>query len=665
MAERDDPNAWRGYTALAFVIIVIAVFVQRFVLLPLLVLRLSAGAFASSFEAIAIVGIGGMARLLFARVSRSAPRRESAAADFLVGYPLFGTLAFLVGTVRISPTTMMIPIICGVAGLVVRQRAAIIDSPGRAMSPRASNEGSDGRAIPTQLVNGTDLNIDAGRERPRLWPALFSWPAIAVIVIVFACGLLAVQTPPSTLDELAYHLTIPKSWVAEGRAVDLPLLSHSYFPLGIESADLPLFSLVPDDAGYASHLLHFFAAVAALLVIWRFLARRASPLTALAGTAAIASIPALAVTSGWSLVDWPLTGLCVLLAEAFAGEETDLGALGVALAAGTLTKYTFWPVGAAAILAMLISGHPFRDSVRTLACALVAGLVFPLRNLILTGDPVAPFLSPHAPDVSGYRDSGSIGATVAGYIFDGRFVDEALGITLVALAFLFVVTNDWRHRSRRNVFAGTTLLLATALSLSTPSARILVPYLVVAALFALLSVDRFEARLRRSLLAAMMVAAVLQSLVLVYFMSTTDPFPLLSGRMSDEQYLARSRRSYPAIRWTDQRLTDGSQTLVVGLHELYEFDHRVRGGGNFDGDRMSAYLSAPTVDALAERLRADRFTHVAIFSPSLVPQTAAVSKANERLTRLSPQAAASLQGLVARFATPVARSESVALYKLR
>jgi hypothetical protein len=664
MAERDDPDAWRAYAALAFLLIVIAVFVQRFVLLPLLVLRLGAGAFASIAIAIAIVGSGGAARLLLAGVSRCAARRESVAADFLVGYPLFGTLAFLVGTIRITPATMMIPIVCGVAGLVVRQRLAIADSPRPEVSSRVSREEAGERGIPTTL-SGTDRTIDRYREPDRLLPAAISWPSIAVIVVVVGCGLLAVQTPPATLDELAYHLTIPKSWVAEGRAVDLPLLSHSYFPLAIESADLPLFSLVPDDAGYASHVLHFLAAVAALVVTWRFLARRASPLTALAGTAAIASIPALAVTSGWSLTDWPLTGLCVLMSEALAGEETDLAALGVVLAAGTLTKYTFWPIGAAAIAAILISGHPSRDSVRTLACALVAGLVFPIRNLILTADPVAPFLSAHAPNVAGYRDGGSIGATFAGYIFDGRFVDEALGITLVGLAFLFIVTNDWQHRSRRNVFAGGTLVFAAVLSLTTPSARILVPYLAVPALFALLSVDGFAARLRRSMLAGLMVAAILQTLVIVYFMSTTDPFPLLSGRMSDEQYLTRSRSSYPAIRWTDQQLPEGSQTLVVGLHELYEFDHRVRGGGNFDGDRMSAYLSAPTVDALAQRLRADRFTHVAIFSSSLMPETTAVSKANERLTRLSPQAATSLQGLVARFATPVARSESVALYKLR
>jgi hypothetical protein len=634
MVQRDDRDAWGGYAALAFVIVVIALFIQRFVLVPLLVLRLGTAASGAMVEAVAIAGIGGAARLLFARLSSSPPRRESVAADFLIGYPLFGTLAFLIGAIRISQVTMMIPIVCGVGALVLRRGMGNADLGARALSPRA-------------------------------WSF---WPAAAVIITVFGCGLLAVQTPPSTLDELAYHLTIPKTWIAEGRAIDLPLLSHSYFPLGIESADLPLFSLLPDDAGYASHLLHFFAAIAALLVCLRFLACRASSSTALIGTAAIVSVPALAVTSGWSLVEWPLIGLCVLLAASLTptetGEESDLSSFGAVLASGLLTKYTFWPIGTAAIVAIFVCDRPTRRSVTTVVSALVIGLVFPLRNLILAGNPIAPFLSAHSPNVSGYRDSGSIGATLAGYLFDGRFVDEALGITLVALAFVFAVTNDWQERSRRNLFAGGALLLGAALCLSTPSARIVVPYLGVAALFGALAVESFDPRTRRSMLAALTIAALLQSFVVVYFTSTTDPFPLLTGRISDEQYLARSRRSYPAIRWTDAHLPDRSQTLVVGLHELYEFDHRVRGSGNFDGERMSAYLSAGSADALAARLRSDHFSHVALFATSLVPQMATASKRDERLTRLSPQAATTLQSLLTRWATPVARSELAAIYKL-
>jgi hypothetical protein len=636
MPERADSNAWRGYASLAFAILVIAIFIQRFVLVPLLVLRLGAATVAALLEAAAIIGTGGAARLLFARLSSSAPRHESIAVDFLAGYPLFGTLAFLSGLIRVSTATMTIPITFGLACLVIRRTVA--------------------GTLP-----------DARRPATFSPPAapLVTWPAAAVIVTVLGCGLLEVQTPPSTLDELAYHLTIPKSWATEGRVVDLPLLSHSYFPLGIESADLPLFSLLPGDAGYASHLLHFFAAVAALLVGWRFLARRASGSVALTCTAAIVSVPALAVTSGWSLVDWPLAGLCVLVAESLADEEPDLASFGVVLAAGLLTKYTFWPIAAIAIVAMLAAGRLDGRLIRSAGCALALGMVFPLRNLILTGNPLAPFLSAHSPHVAGYRDTGSINGTFVSYIFDGRFTDEALGIGLVTLTFVFVLLGGWRERRPRNLFAGGTLLLAVLLSLTTPSARILVPSLCVPALFGAIALERLRSGARRSMLAALLVAALLQTSAVVYFMSTTDPFTLLSGRMSEEQYLAKARPSYAAVRWVDGQLPEQSRTLIIGLHELYEFEHNVRGGGNFDGPRMSAYLSGGTAEDVARRLRADGFTHVALFESSLVPQTASAAKSEERSTRLSPEAAASVLGLLERGATPVARSQFASLYKLR
>jgi hypothetical protein len=87
-------------------------------------------------------------------------------------------------------------------------------------------------------------------------------PHIAILAVL-ACAFVAAQAPPSSLDELAYHLAVPHTWVLEGRAVALPLLSHSWFPLGIESADLPSLSLLGAiDGGIASHFLHLFAAIA-------------------------------------------------------------------------------------------------------------------------------------------------------------------------------------------------------------------------------------------------------------------------------------------------------------------------------------------------------------------------------------------------------------------
>ena len=55
--------------------------------------------------------------------------------------------------------------------------------------------------------------------------------------------------------------------------------------------------------------------------------------------------PALALTAGWSLVDWLLVGVSIALVEA-----EDDATFAAALGAGLLTKYTFIPIAIIAIV---------------------------------------------------------------------------------------------------------------------------------------------------------------------------------------------------------------------------------------------------------------------------------------------------------------------------
>src|SRR5439155_1494441 len=120
--------------------------------------------------------------------------------DLLVGYPIFGTLCFLVGLLNVSaPIMLALVVVSGVWGIYAIVRRF--------------------------------------ESRPLKLDAISAMPGAIVVLIVI--GFVMAQAPPSSLDELAYHLAVPWSWVKEGRAIALPLLSHSYFPLGIESADLP------------------------------------------------------------------------------------------------------------------------------------------------------------------------------------------------------------------------------------------------------------------------------------------------------------------------------------------------------------------------------------------------------------------------------------------
>lgn len=566
---------------------------DRFVLLELFARRLALPIALAMAEAIAIAAVGMLARR----------RSSDPALDFLVGYPLFGALCFLVGLVKIAAWTMLPLVVIGaIAWPLVRARLEpdepVLRSP---FSGRTSEKGE--------------------RTTENLFPLL-------AVAIVLLCAFVTAQAPPASLDEVAYHLAVPHQWVIEGRAVELPLLSHSYFPLGIESADLPLLAALGEEGAVASHMLHLLAAIAATALI----ARRTRSWLA---TAAIVTTPALALTAGWSLVDWPLVGICVALAAAL--ERDDDRTAAIATAAGLLTKYTFIPFAVVAWAMAWAVSRKWRPALPALAI----GALFFVRNLILTGNPIAPFFSEGAPHVSGYR-----GAYLTDYIFEGTFIDESLGASLPAMAFGAAGPIGW-----------ASLAIAILLFFLGPSSRILVPYLAVAATSAASLLQK------RPVAIVIGFAVVVQTFFVVWATERSGAFGLLAGHASEQQYVAAHRASFPSVVWLNATLPAGSRTLVVGLGETFWFTHPIRGGGNFDGERMSRYLAAPAPEALRERLRRDGITHVAVLSTA--PPTRVAKKIEERAARLDPAAQRMLAQTLDRYAASVVSRGSDSLFTLR
>jgi hypothetical protein len=603
MSERREPAArpeFRRIVALLAAGVLLLVFVERFVLVDLFSERCGLALLFAGGAALAAIGTGFFARRM---------RGDSIALDFVVGYPLFGTLCFLLGTIRIATWTMLpLLALAAVGGIIaIRKRRQLA----RAVSSAVASE------------------AQRGGQRLHLF-------AFAVVTLIFLAGLLSAQAPPSTLDEVAYHLAVPHTWALAGRAIELPLLSHSYFPLGIESADLPLLvALDADAAGIASHFLHLFAALATTALLLRFARRHGDRRHAWLTTAAVVATPALALTTGWSLVDFPLLGICVALLLAL--EDDDAATIAAATAAGLLTKYTF-----VAFLAVVLL---LQRRWRAVWPGLLAGSIFFVRNLVLTGNPIEPFLSKLAPHVAGYRSG------LLDYLFDGSFLDESVGVAILVLCIL-----------AGGRIAYVLLAVAVALFFVAPSSRILLPFLAIPALTAVPQLA-IPGRVRKATIAFVALALVLQCWLVAFFVDRTNAFALLTGRLSDDQYLAQARPSFPAITWLNQTLPHNSRTLVVGLNETYWFDREVRGGGNFDSPRISAYLGAATPEALRERLRRDGITHVAVVA---VPVPTRVdAKAEERQTKLDPGAQRTLSMMLDREAANVASHESVTLFTLR
>jgi hypothetical protein len=581
--------------ALVFAAFLLLSFLDKFLLVELLARRTALPLALTLLNSVAIVGAGFAVRGLRGRVWRV--ESESAALDlpldFIIGYPIFGTLCFLVATLYASTWTLMpLTIVCAIFGAFA-------------------------------IVRARESGV---RSAPLTFTTSDVFPLVA-IALVFIAGLLAAQAPPLSLDELAYHLAVPHTWLLEGRAIELPLLSHSYFPLGIESADLPLLAALDSSGGIASHFLHLLAAIAATLLIHRLTKRN------LFATAAIVSTPALALTAGWSLVDWPLLGITAALVLAL--DEDDHATIAAAVGAGLLTKYTFIPLA----LVALVVARRWRPALPGLAI----GSIFFIRNLILTGNPVAPFLSANAPHVSGYR----AGAFLSDYVFDGRFLDESLGASLLSLAALTAGHLAW-----------ILVIIGALLFFLAPSSRLLIPFFAIPAARASENLGR-----SRTMRIILIIAISAQLLLVAFFVDRTEVFSLLSGRASDDELLAKQRPSYAAVAWLNKTLPPDSRTLLIGLSESYLFTRRVRSGGNFDGTRVSKYLATPLPEALYAQLRRDGITHVAIVTAP--PPTKDAKKLEERETVLSPDAQRMLAQTLDRYTANIVPGPNTVLFALR
>jgi hypothetical protein len=584
------------------------VLIDRFVLVELLVTRVGLSVLLAIFEAFAILGAGFAIRGALARVWHA--EDADLPRDFLLGYPIFGALCFLVGTLNVSSWSMgVVLVVCGVGGIYVFVRRF--------------------------------------ESRAPVMPVIAEPLVLIALAIVFLCALIAAQAPPSSLDELAYHLAVPWTWVKEHRAIDLPLISHSYFPLGIESADLPLLTILGQlGGGIASHFLHLGAALAATAMLFRLSRGNALAL------AAIVTTPALALIAGWSLVDWPLIGICAILVLAL--DNDDAATISMSIAAGLLTKYTFmpfaivacgmWGVGRGrrtkANAESRIHSHSLLPTPYSLFLGLVIGSIFFIRNLLLTTNPIAPFFSAGAPHVAGFR-----APFLSDYVFDGHFLDESLGASLIAACTLSACALPW-------ILIGAAVLLF----LLAPSSRILLPFLAIPA-----AMSQRPRRLMRVLLG---LAIVVQLFLIGYFVDRTGAFSLISASASDTEFLTKQRASFKTVQSIDALVPADARTLVIGLNETFWFARRVRGGGNFDGSRVSHYLEMPTPEALYARLKNDGITHVAVVAPAAAT-TAVAQKVAERETALSPAAQRMLAQTLDRYAYNVAPGAGATVFTLR
>jgi hypothetical protein len=222
-------------------------------------------------------------------------------------------------------------------------------------------------------------------------------PSMRALVIFIALALLLLMiralSPPTAWDSLVYHLTGPKLFLEAGRIhqdIDLaylgfPKAASMIFLLGLQLAGPGLAQLL--------HLTFFGMA----LVLTPGLVRRTAPGRGWLAIAILIAVPSAALLAGWAYVEW-IAAFGALasytLIRASDSEKVDralvLAAFFAALAMNS--KYTtIWLVFGLSLVVFL-HGRSFRRWAAFVLGAAVFVAPFLLSNLLLTGNPVYPFI---------------------------------------------------------------------------------------------------------------------------------------------------------------------------------------------------------------------------------------------------------------------------------
>jgi hypothetical protein len=238
-----------------------------------------------------------------------------------------------------------------------------------------------------------------GGVEGRGWFELVLYFLCSVIILLALVGAL---TPPASQDALVHHLALPKTFIREGRIVELPYNYFSYFPAGMEM--LFLYGLLLRGPAVATllHLSFGLATFALILAGGRSLGM-GSRARLIAATAFL-SAPTVWMEMTWAYIDLALTFYAALslIALLHYRQDRKLGWIfltGFSLGGALSIKYTALYIACILLLLLLFVLREHKQSIwavihrasTLLIIALLVSCPWFIRNLLYTGNPLFPF----------------------------------------------------------------------------------------------------------------------------------------------------------------------------------------------------------------------------------------------------------------------------------
>lgn len=436
-------------------------------------------------------------------------------------------------------------------------------------------------------------------REPRVALGLPGW-FVGPLVLWSAWVAFVAALPPTGIDELIYHLEVPRRMLAAGGMPRFTDNIYAYFPQGADQ--LLLFGLgVGGEA--AARLMHGLFGLLTALAIFGAARPLAGERGAAVGALAFLTVPTVLVIAGWAYVDLYFTlyaFLAVLLVlrtiecrSAGASAMAPAALAGVMAGTAWTAKYTGLQLTLLLVLLLLVDhllSRRRRAPIEVLplgAIALALVAPFLLRNLWLTGWPLFPFAALPLPlqeginwdpdrarlfvawlsSFGGEAERGLLERAMAPVTVhvQGRFGDLTAFDGRAGLVFLLAPLALWRERRLAvRLLGGFWLAYALYWSMTTTQVRFLLPALPAAAVLLAVAV----ARNGRWLTAAAGVLIAVATAAGVGEALRADPFAWWSGREGRDAYMSRNVAGYGLYRIAGERLRPGERLYLVNMRHF-------------------------------------------------------------------------------------------------
>jgi hypothetical protein len=406
--------------------------------------------------------------------------------------------------------------------------------------------------------------VTVGRVEP-IW--------VGGLGILLSIPLVGVLVPSDSLDwdSLAYHLAVPKIWLAAGQWQFVSFIHHSNFPFAIDNLYLWGLSYGGQTGAKGFSWIYL---LLGLLSLFGFARMRYDATAGYGAALSFASIPMVLWLSGTGYIDVShgfYAGLGIAFAAVWVSERDSkwmwLSAIFLGLALGS--KYTALQTLAAVGFVVIAFG--FRDRIEGWQKQVALGLVVAVgigcpwyfRNTVTTGNPVYPFFYSQLGGINWDsfseriyreeqqtfgvgRDPLRVGHSILGLAYQpGRYINpgptQGTGVPMGALgagilATLLLWTASGKMGRFETVVVSIVLLSLGIWFLLSQQSRYIV---ALAVPLAILSGGAVRQLSLGKMLSCVLVFQAAYSVWLLHETRLTIQLPVLLGRDSSEDYQRR------------------------------------------------------------------------------------------------------------------------------